>query len=1122
MEKEKKENFQAEFTKNPGIEANLSKNLEKYRLLIDHISDVVYSIDRQGATIFITPNVEKVYGFTPEEIYQAGDHFWWDRIHPEDLEKVRQAYERLFTDHQKFEVEYRVQRKDGKWIWLHDRCLATFQKQGTVYAEGIFSDISERKQIEAELRQAKQGLELKVQERTSDLTRILGQLQQEIAARQQTEKRMEHLNAVLRAVRNVNQLITQEKDRDRLIQRACDNLIETRGYFNAWIALLDESGRLVKIAESGLGDNFQPLVDFLQRGELPKCARQALAQADALVTLDPPSTCADCPLAHQYQGRGAITGQLAYGGKTYGLLSVSIPAEMTKNQEELELFAEVAGDLGFALHSIELREERQRAEEARQKSELNYRLLVKNIPAMVFKGYSDWSVDLVGDRTEVMTGYPQADFDSRRLKWSDLLLAEDLPAAKDIFIKALKSDGAYVREYRIRKKDGDIIWIRERGQIILGPDGRIDYISGVFSDITEQKQWQEDLKASERFLQNVFDAIQDAIVVRDCQHNILKVNRWIEERLASQMPLVGKKCYQVFHNRQSSCPWCPALATMEDDQIHTQINPLPSAEDCQAWFEITFFPFKDDRGQMIGIIEYGKDITARKLAEEALKASEAQIRHIIEAAPIGIRIAQHEKLVYANPAFVKMLGYDSAAEIIGQPVSSLVIPEHRELLRQRHLDRMAGREVASNYEITGLRKNGEPFDAAVWLTIIDYQGAPATLGFVIDLSAEKTLRTQLQQAQKMEAMGTLASGIAHDFNNVLQAIQGGVEMLLLESHIDQQGHAGLKEIDRAAQRGATLIQHLLTYSRKVESRLSPINLNQTVERVKGLLDRTIPRMIDIELQLAADLQTINADANQLEQVLLNLGVNARDAMPEGGKLILATENVTLDEQYCQTHLGSRPGNYVLLSVTDTGCGMPPEVLERIFEPFFTTKEMGQGTGLGLPMVYGIVKSHEGYIWCDSEPGIGTIFKIYLPVLSETGQALGIPEEAAAPLRVGTETILVVDDYEILRDLNQRMLGRFGYQVMTAASGEAALEIYRHESQSIDLVILDLSMPGIGGKKCLEELLRLNPQARVIITSGLADATATEEALQAGARGFIGKPYNLKKLLIKVREVLDQY
>ncbi|MDD3580957.1 MAG: PAS domain S-box protein [Desulfobacca sp.] len=1121
MKIEKQEDCQAEITEYQGIEANLSKNLEKYRLLIDHISDVVYATDRQGATIFITPNVEKVYGFTPEEIYQAGAQIWWDRIHPEDLEKVKQAFELLFTNHQKFDVEYRIQRKDGKWIWLHDRCLGTFQKQGTVYAEGVFSDISERKQIEAELRQAKQGLELRVQERTSDLTHILEQLQQEIAARQHTEKRIEHLNAVLRAVRNVNQLITQEKDRDRLIQRACDNLIETRGYFNAWIALFDESGRLVQAAESGLGDNFQALVEHLQRGELTKCARQALAQSAVVITVDPPSACEDCPLACQYQGRGAITGQLAYGGKTYGLLSVSIPAEMATDPEELELFEEVAGDLGFALHSIELREERQRAEEARQKSELSYRLLVKNIPAMVFKGYSDWSVDLVDDRTEVMTGYVKAEFDSRRLKWSDLVLAEDRPAAKDIFVKALKSDGDYVREYRIRKKDGDIIWIQERSQIICRPDGRIDYISGVFFDITEQKQWQEDLKASELFLQEVFDAIQDGITVRDCYLNITKVNRWVEEKYPNQMPLVGKKCYAAFQQRQSPCPWCPALPTMQTGQVHTQVIPYPSLENCQGWFELSAFPLKNAQGEVIGIIEHVKDITARKLAEEALKASEAQMRHIIEASPIGIRMAQHEKLVYANPAFIKMLGYNSAAEILGQPVSSLVIPEQRELVRERHLDRIAGREAPSNYEITGLRKSGEPFDAAVWLTIIDYQGAPATLGFVVDLSAEKTLRTQLQQAQKMEAVGTLASGIAHDFNNVLQAIQGGVEMLLLDSNTNQQGHAGLKEIERAAQRGATLIQQLLTYSRRVESKPSPINLNHTVERVKGLLDRTIPRMIDIELQLAADLQTINADANQIEQVLLNLGVNARDAMPEGGRLILATENVTLDEQFCQTHLGCRPGNYVLLSVTDTGCGMTPEILGRIFEPFFTTKGVGQGTGLGLPMVYGIVKSHEGYIWCDSAPGLGTIFKIYLPALPETGQVLEIPEKAAAPPQAGTEKILVVDDYEILRDLNQRMLGRFGYQVITAGSGEAALEIYRHQPQSIDLVILDLSMPGMGGKKCLEELFRLNPQARVLITSGLADATVAEQALQAGARGFIGKPYNLKKLLKKVREVLDQ-
>ena len=378
------------------------------------------------------------------------------------------------------------------------------------------------------------------------------------------------------------------------------------------------------------------------------------------------------------------------------------------------------------------------------------------------------------------------------------------------------------------------------------------------------------------------------------------------------------------------------------------------------------------------------------------------------------------------------------------------------------------------------------------------------------------LEAHLQQAQKMEAIGTLAGGVAHDFNNLLQAILGYTQILLLDKKPGDRGYESLLEIDKAAERGAELSRQLLTFSRKVESRLRPLDLNHQVKEVAKLLRRTIPRMIAVELSLTEEVWTINADPVQLEQVMLNLALNTRDAMPEGGKLSFTTANVVLDEDYCRPR-GITPGPYVCLTVMDTGTGMDEQARAHLFEPFFTTKGPGQGTGLGLAMVYGIVQNHGGHITCESELGQGTVFRLYFPALGGEISLTEAQETRTEPLRGGQETILLVDDEENLRQLGQRMLQRFGYKLLTAASGEEALEVYQKERGRIDLVILDLVMPGMGGWGCLRELKKLDPNLKVILASGLAQELKAQEA---GADGVLAKPYRLRQMLQAVRQALE--
>ena len=440
--------------------------------------------------------------------------------------------------------------------------------------------------------------------------------------------------------------------------------------------------------------------------------------------------------------------------------------------------------------------------------------------------------------------------------------------------------------------------------------------------------------------------------------------------------------------------------------------------------------------------------------------------------------------------------------------------------RQALVQELKAKGVVNNMEVRLVAKGGIVKTGLMSASLLDYHGAPHILSVTRDVTTLKTTERQLQQARKMEAIGILAGGIAHDFNNILQVINGYTQLLTLEKSETDPDHAKLAEIEKAVEHAAQLVRQLLTFSRKAESKTVALDLNKEIISVRKIFERTLPKMIDIDLHLGRELAPVTADPVQIEQVLLNLGTNAADAMPDGGRLVIETENVTLGDDYLDSHAGARAGEYVLLSFSDTGRGMDRDIVEHIFEPFFTTKAFGKGTGLGLASVYGIVKSYGGYISCYSEVGQGTTFKLYLPA----AERQPVPEEKSIEgdlPRGGTETILLVDDEESIRTFASAVLGRFGYRVLTGASGEEALEVLVRTEEEIALVILDLGMPGMGGHKCLQEIRERNPSAKVLIASGYSINGQVKKSLEAGAAGYIGKPYQIHKLLKKVREILDE-
>ncbi len=432
-------------------------------------------------------------------------------------------------------------------------------------------------------------------------------------------------------------------------------------------------------------------------------------------------------------------------------------------------------------------------------------------------------------------------------------------------------------------------------------------------------------------------------------------------------------------------------------------------------------------------------------------------------------------------------------EVIGKSISILA-PNDRQYEPERLLNQIKVGRSVKNVETIRQRKDGANIPVSLTVSpIIDENGgvvgASAIARDISDrVKAEQqreALQSQFFQAQKMEAVGILAGGVAHDFNNLLQAVIGYSELLLDQK---KPGDPELEDIQRiydSGKRGADLVKSLLMFSRKVQPELRPIDLNHEIAQVRKLLSHSIPKNIKIDLRLSDALERILADPSQTGQVIMNLAINARDAMPDGGTLTIETANVELDKAYCAIDPELSPGAYVLLAVSDTGQGMDKETLSHIFEPFFTTKEKGKGTGLGLATVYGIVKQHNGRITCYSEIEHGTTFEIYLPAI----QADKAPETQteAGPIQRGTETILLVDDEETIRNLGTRLLNKFGYKVVTANDGKEALEIYQRECNSISLIILDLIMPVMDGKKCLAEILRVNPNAKVVLASGHSES-----------------------------------
>ncbi len=766
--------------------------------------------------------------------------------------------------------------------------------------------------------------------------------------------------------------------------------------------------------------------------------------------------------------------------------------------------------IGFANVSRDI-SERKRAEEALRRSEERYRLLFESNPQPMWVYHLATLRFLAVNQAAVEHyGYSRSEFLSMTLR--DIRPPEDIPALEQsIFDAANSIDRAGI--WRHRTKFGRIIYV-EITETHIEFEGKAAALI-LANDVTERVQAEETLRLHAAAL----EAAANSIVITDTGGNIQWVNPAFERLTGySAGEIIGKNPRILQSGRHDAsfykAMWDSILAgqVWEGEIINRRKDGSLYAE------HQTITPVRDANGNITDFVGVKEDITARKRGEEALQASEAAYRSIIEGAPYGIyRVRQDGRILMANPALAKMLGYESPAELVGRnTITDLYLsPEERELSAAR----WRGKETVMPYEVTWKCKGGKHIvvrlAGRMWHEEKDT--LPSYEVFVEDMTERRSLEEQFRQAQKMEAVGRLAGGVAHDFNNLLMIISSYAQ--LIPEHLSDgtkvEKHA--QHIAEAASRATAVTQQLLAFSRKQVMQPTTLSLNELTLGLSKMLPTLLGEDIEMAVVPGATWK-VRADASQIEQVIMNLAVNARDAMPEGGKLIIEISDVVLDRDYSKRHgIEVPPGEYVMLAVSDTGMGMDGKTQARIFEPFFTTKAVGKGTGLGLATAYGIVKQSGGFIWVYSEVGKGSTFKIYLPRVEE-------PEDqrtqrlSTGPAPRGSEAILLVEDEDALRTVTSEYLQSLGYVVLGARNAEDALRIIRERVDPIHVLITDMVMPGIGGPQLAKAAQELRPGLRVIYVSGYTDRAMDRSAIGPDAV-FLQKPFNLNALAVKLRDLL---
>lgn len=756
--------------------------------------------------------------------------------------------------------------------------------------------------------------------------------------------------------------------------------------------------------------------------------------------------------------------------------------------------------------------------------------LVQNSATPTFVLDSNHRVMLWNKACEEMTGIKSADIVGTNDQWK-AFYDRKRPVLADLIIDGKTEEiSRFYQTYSMSKFipegihaerwypsiNGETRYISFNAAPIRNSRGELIAAIENIEDLTEIKRTEKQLAESEKRYRTLFEESPAVMLVIDPESAEIVGGNEAAIRYYgfSREELIGKSMTELIVLPNTEVIQMLREATTGPHFIHLQ-HRLASGEIRDV--ELSRGPINvNGTTYLFSIIH---DITARKEAENAIREGENKLHAITSTATDAIiLIDEKENVSYWNPAAEKMFGYE-VEEMMGRNLEIIIPEKYREAHKKGFagfVETGYGPMIGRIYEVSAIRKDGTEFPIELSISGLKLKDKWHSAGVVRDITGRKNLETQLRQAQKMEAIGTLAGGIAHDFNNILTAIIGFGSMLSMKMAKSDPLLHEVNEILAAADRAATLTQSLLAFSRKSPIETRPFSLNVIITKVEKLLLRLLREDIEFKSDLAAEELTIMADPTQIEQVLINLVTNARDAMPKGGQLRVSTSVVELDRDFIQLHGYGTPGRYACLVCSDKGSGMDKETLQRVFEPFFTTKETGKGTGLGLAIVYGIVQQHRGYINCYSEPGQGTTFRIYLPLTPTRPEAeRKVPE---TPQKGGEEFILVAEDDTAARGLFKQVLETYGYKVVEAVDGEDAIEKYREKKDDIKLAVLDVIMPKKNGREVREKLLEMNPGMKCLFTSGYS--ADIFEANELSTMHFLPKPIIPSALLKKIREMLD--
>jgi two-component system, cell cycle sensor histidine kinase and response regulator CckA len=982
-------------------------------------------------------------------------------------------------------------------------------------------------------------------------------------------KELRRLNRALRALSACNQALAQAGSEQELLDEICDVIVRLGGYRMAAIAFAeqDEEKTLRPVARAGVDagyfENIQITWSDSSSGRGP--AGTAVRENRVCVITDTARDPAFAPWREPALKRGyeaMIALPLRVAGLPFGVLGIYSGQRGSFENSEVELLTEMANNLAFGITAIRSHEEGKRATAALREAEAKYRQLVEEVPAISYVAEAgvEGRFLYVSPQVETILGYRPQDCMNDPRFWWDHLNPQDHAVA---LLENTWEEGRPLRvEYRMRRQDGEEVWLRDELVIVLDPMTGKRLTRGLMIDITERKKAEEALRRSEEnyrmFVRQSSEGIfrheldaplqidlpEDELVRRVVQDAyIAECNEAMVEMygLSSREELLGKRPKDLLADDPANVEFIReyvrnGFRVLERESHEVDVHGYPRV----------FL------NSMFGVVENGKllrtwgiqrDITVRVKAEEArlraeaaLRESEERYRVFVAQSAEGIYRTEHEPpvsvdlpleeqlktalqtgyIAECNDAMARMYGFREANDLLGKRLSDFLIAD--DPVTKEFMETF----IRSGYRITDWESHEKDAQGRMkifrntMVGIVEKGCLARTWGIQRDVTERIHLEEQLRNAQQMEAIGRLAGGIAHDFNNILSIIMGHGELLLAMA--DESAQNGLEQIKRAAERAALLTQQLLAFSRKQVLQPKVLDLNEAVADVQKMLARVIGEDIELVASLHPSLASVKADPGQMEQVLMNLAVNARDAMPQGGRLMMETSNVELNANHARD-LDLPAGAYVLLRVIDTGHGMDLETLSHIFEPFFTTKPMGKGTGLGLATVYGIVKQSGGGIQVESSVGHGAEFTIYLP--AAVGDVARKPKSAAAgSVAGGNETVLIVEDEPDLRELARIFLEGYGYKVLVASTAEQAIQLAGTFDATIDLLLTDVIMPGMSGRQLAEKILEKRPQTRIVYMTGYTDDMVVQhKVLEPGVR-LLQKPFTKSDLALTVRTTLD--